>query len=321
MKLNITIAMTAVALAFVTHGSAAEKITVRIGHFPNVTHAQGLVAQAFSRQGKGWFEERLGPGVQIQWYTYNAGPSAMEALFAGSLDLTYVGTGPALNAHFKARGSEIRVISGAANGGSTLVTKDNSINKPADFRGKRIATPQMGNTQDIACRAWLKQQGFRVTQTGGDVLVIPTANPDQLSALQSGNVDAVWTVEPWVTRLEKEANAKVFLEDNNSITTWLVSSVKFLKEHPDLAKKIANANQELTQWINSHPTEAEKMIVDELKAETKTVVSPEMVSGSLKRIKLTTEVPPGLVQKAVKEGQDTGCFKGSTDISRLLDLQ
>ena len=116
----------------------------------------------------------------------------------------------------------------------------------------------MGNTQDIACRAWLKAQGYKVTQTGGEVLVIPTSNPDQLNVFQSGGVDAVWTVEPWVTRLEKDANARVFLEDKDCITTWLVSSVKFLKDHPDLAKKIVAANAELTQWIKSHPAEAQK---------------------------------------------------------------
>ena len=132
--------------------------------------------------GKGWFEQRLGPNVEIQWFTYNAGPSAMEAVFAGSLDLTYVGQGPALNAHFKSNGEEIRVISGAATGGAALVVKPNGgINSPADFRHKKIATPQLGNTQDISCRAWLKAQGFNVTQTGGDVKVLPVANPDQLS--------------------------------------------------------------------------------------------------------------------------------------------
>src|SRR6188768_4257042 len=89
-----------------------QKTVIRFGHFPNITHAQGLIAHAFSREGKGWFEQRLGPNVEIQWFTYNAGPSAMEAIFAGSLDVTYVGTGPALNAHFKAKGDEIRVISG-----------------------------------------------------------------------------------------------------------------------------------------------------------------------------------------------------------------
>jgi NitT/TauT family transport system substrate-binding protein len=243
----------------------------------------------------------------------------MEAIFAGSLDVTYVGTGPALNAHFKAKGEEIRVISGAANAGAALVVKpDGGINSPKDFKGKRIATPQMGNTQDISCRAWLKQQGYRITQTGGDVLVIPTANPDQLGVFQSGGVDAVWTVEPWVTRLEKDANAKVFLEDKDCITTWLVSSVKFLHEHADLAKKIVAANAELTEWIKSHPAEAQRMLVSELKAETRTDLSPDTVVRSLKRIQLTTEVSPDLVKKAVKDGQETGFIKDSGDTSQLL---
>ena len=300
--------------------NAAEKVTIRFGHFPNITHAQGVIAHAFSRQGKGWFEQRLGPNVEIQWFTYNAGPSAMEAIFAGSLDVTYVGTGPALTAHLKSNGQEIRVISGAADGGAALVVKpDGSIKAPADFRRKRVATPQMGNTQDIACRAWLKAQGFQITQTGGDVLVIPTANPDQLGLFQNGSVDAVWTVEPWVTRLEKEANAKVFLEDKDVITTWLVSSVKFLNEHRDLAKKIAAANKELIQWIKSHPSEAQSMLVAELKAETKTDVSADTVARSLQRIELTSEVAPALVQKAVKDGKDTGFLKGSTDTSKLLE--
>src|SRR5213076_3382072 len=228
MKIKIT-AIIAVFLFWAPFVTAQEKTTIRFGHFPNITHAQGVIAHALSRQGKGWFEERLGPNVEIQWFTYNAGPSAMEAIFARSLDVTYVGQGPALNAHFKSKGEEIRVISGAANGGAALLVKaDGPIKVPADFRGKKIATPQLGNTQDISCRAWLKNQGFKVTQLGGDVMVLPTANPDQLLLFQTGGVDAVWTVEPWVTRLERDAKAKVFLEDTNVLTTWLVSSVKFL---------------------------------------------------------------------------------------------
>src|SRR5712691_10366575 len=231
---KIIAAITATILCFGSFATAEQKTTIRSGHFPNITHAQGVVAHALSRQGKGWFEQRLGPNVEIQWFTYNAGPSAMEAIFAGSLDATYVGPGPALNAHFKSNGEEIRILAGAANAGAALVVKaDSPIKTAADFRGKKIATPQLGNTQDISCRAWLKAQGFKVTQTGGDVLVVPTGNPDQLPLFQSGGVDAVWTVEPWVTRLEKDANGKVFLEDKDVITTWLVSSVKFLKEHRD----------------------------------------------------------------------------------------
>jgi NitT/TauT family transport system substrate-binding protein len=318
MKLRTLLPLLAFALFGVNQGIAADKVTIRFGHFPNVTHAQGVIAHAFSRQGKGWFEQRLGPNVEIQWFTYNAGPSAMEAIFAGSLDVTYVGTGPALNAHFKAKGDEIRVISGAADGGAALVVKPDGPKSPSDFRSKKIATPQMGNTQDIACRAWLKANGYKVTQTGGEVLVIPTSNPDQLGVFQSGAVDGVWTVEPWVTRLETEANGRVFLEDKDCITTWLVSSVKFLNEHKDLAKKIVAANDELTKWIKAHPADAERMLVAELKAETRTAVSADTIARSLKRIELTTKVAPALVEKAVKDGQATGFIKGAGDTSRLI---
>src|SRR6476619_2526082 len=254
MKTKLVLFVTAAICVFAQLVAAQDKVVIRFGHFPNITHAQGVIAHALSRQGKGWFEERLGPNVEIQWFTYNAGPSAMEAIFARSLDVTYVGPGPALNAYFKSNGEEIRVISGAANGGAALLVKaDSPIKAPADFRGKKIATPQLGNTQDISCRAWLKAQGFHVTPPGGDVMVVPTNNPDQLGLFQSGGVDAVWTVEPWVTRLERDAQAKVFLEDTNIITTWLASSVKFLKDHRDLAKKVVTANQELTDWIQAHP--------------------------------------------------------------------
>lgn len=311
--------LTAIALSTQTT-LADQKIVIRFGHFPNVTHAQGVIAHAFSSEGKGWFEQRLGPNVEIQWFTYNAGPSAMEAMFAGSLDVTYVGQGPALNAHFKSNGAEVRIISGAANGGAALVVKtDSPIKTPADFRGKKIATPQLGNTQDISCRAWLKAQGLKITQTGGDALVIPTANPDQLALFQKGGVDAVWTVEPWVTRLERDGNGKIFLEDKDVLTTWLASSAKFLRDHRDLAKKIAEANVELTKWIEAHPEEAQQKLIAELKAETKSDFAPEAVAQAWKRIKFTTEVPRNLLDKAVQDGKDAGFLKGSTDTSKLLE--
>src|SRR6516162_10304192 len=173
--------LTPVVLLFITIAMsvAAEKTLVRVGHFPNITHVQGLVAHNLSRQGKGWFETRLGPDVEIQWFTYNAGPSAMEAIFAKSLELTYVGPGPALNAYAKAQGEEIRMIAGAANGGAALVVQpDAGLKAPGDFKGKKIATPQFGNTQDVACRAWLVAGGLKITQLGGDAQILPTQNPD-----------------------------------------------------------------------------------------------------------------------------------------------
>ncbi len=304
---KIIAAITAAILCFGSFATAEQKTTIRFGHFPNITHAQGIIAHALSRQGKGWFEQRLGPNVEIQWFTYNAGPSAMEAIFARSLDVTYVGPGPALNAYFKSNGEEIRVISGAANGGAALLVKaDSPIKAPADFRGKKIATPQLGNTQDISCRAWLKAQGFHVTQTGGDVMVIPTANPDQLALFQSGGVDAVWTVEPWVSRLERDAKAHVFLEDKDTITTWLVS--------------ITDANVELTKWIQQNPAEAQKLLIEELKAETRADFAPDAVAQAWKRIQFTSEVSRDLIAKSVQDGKDAGFLKGSTDTSKLIEI-
>src|SRR5256884_4844880 len=217
MKIKIT-AIIGMFLLWAPLVRAQGKTVIRFGHFPNITHAQGVIAHALSRQGKGWFEQRLGPNVEIQWFTYNAGPSAMEAVFAGSLDVTYVGPSPALNPYFQSNGEEIRVISGAANAGAALVVKpDSPIKTPADFRGKKIATPQLGNTQDISCRAWLKTHGFKVTQTGGDVTVIPTANPDQLGLFQTGGDEAGLTIEPWVSRLQRRANARVVLDDKDTL--------------------------------------------------------------------------------------------------------
>jgi NitT/TauT family transport system substrate-binding protein len=319
LAIKIT-AILGMLLVWASSATAEEKTVIRFGHFPNITHAQGVIAHALSRQGKGWFEKRLGPDVEMQWFTYNAGPSAMEAIFAGSLDVTYVGPGPALNAYLKSNGEEIRVISGAANGGSALVVKaDSPIKSPEDFRGKKVATPQLGNTQDISCRAWLKAHGFKITLTGGDVLVIPTANPDQLGLLQKGSVDGVWTVEPWVTRLERDAKARVFLEDKDTITTWLVSSVKFLRDRRDLAKKIANANVELTKWIQENEAQAQKLLIEELKAETRADFSADAVAQAWKRIQFTSEVSRNLIAKSVQDGKDAGFLKGSTDTSKLIE--
>src|ERR1700719_4184169 len=248
-----------------TAESVCGETKIRVGHFPNVTHVQALVARALSRQGKGWCEERLGAGTKINWFVYNAGPSAMEAIFANSIDLTYVGPSPAINAYAKSRGEEIRIVSGAANGGAALVVSgDSSLKSAADFRGKKIATPQLGNTQDVSCRAWLSAGGLKITQLGGDALVLPTQNADQLAMFQQKRIDGVWTVEPWVSRLEMEAGAKVLVEETDSPTTVLVSRVKFLGANRETVKKFVQAHRALTDWIAKNPAEAQKLVIAEL---------------------------------------------------------
>ncbi len=300
-------------------GPAPAQTVVRVGHFPNITHAQGLVAHALSRQGKGWFEQRLGPGVTVQWYVYNAGPSAMEALIANSLDLTYVGPNPALNVYAKSNGAEARIVAGAADGGSALVVQpDENLKSAADFRGKKIATPQLGNTQDVAARSWLIAGGLAITQMGGDAQVIPTANPDQLLLFKQKQLDGVWTVEPWVSRLESESGGKVLVEEPDAITTLLVARAAFLASQRDIVRKFVAAQQELTDWIVAHPDEAQALVRAELLAETRVDIAPDLVARAWQRIHWVHAVEPAAMTKLVASAQAVGFLRDVPDLARLF---
>ncbi len=299
---------------------AMAQTTLRFGHFPNITHVQALIAHNMSRNGHGWFEQRLGPSVKIDWYIYNAGPSAMEALFAKSIDLTYVGPNPAINAYAKSGGHEVRIIAGAVNGGAALVVQsDSTMKTAADFRGKKIATPQFGNTQDVAARAWLGRGGLKITQTGGDAQVIPTRNPDQLSLFKQKQIDAVWTVEPWVSRLLLDASGKVLIDDHDAITTVLVTRVDFLASQKDLVRKIVLANRELSEWIKAHRAESQRMVLDELDAEMHAKFSEELVKSAWGRIVVTSDVSLDALKSFVASAQSVGFLRNAPDMSRLVE--
>ncbi len=322
--------LSTLAILAMTATGRAEKIIIRVGHFPNITHAQGVIGHGLTRTGKGWFEERLGPDVEIQWFVYNAGPSAMEAIFARSLDVTYVGPNPAINAYLKSQGEEIRIVAGGCSGGAALVVQpDGRIKTDADFRGKKIATPQFGNTQDVACRAWLQSKGLQITMTGGDATVIPTANPDQLSLFERKEMDAVWTVEPWVSRLVLEAKGRVYLDESSLwkqtggkyVTTHLVSSVKFLREHPDLLKKWIAAHVELTKWINDNPDEAKNILNAEIKAETTKSLPKETLDSAWKRLEITYDPISASLLKSAGDAYHIGFLKEKPDLSLIYDLK
>ncbi len=227
--------------AFTSFGWAQGNSTVvRVGAFPNITHAQPMVGKA-----TGWFEKALGPNVKIEWQSFNAGPSAVEALFAGAIDMAYMGPNPALTGYVRSQGEALKIVSGAASGGASLVVRaDSGIQKPEDFHGKKVASPQLGNTQDVALRAWLKAHGLKTTDKGGDVQVLPIANADQLTLFLKKQLDAAWAPEPWATRLIREGNGRLFLDerdlwpDRQFVTTNLVVSTKFLKAHPDAGEEL-----------------------------------------------------------------------------------
>lgn len=319
-RLALKLLSAALALLLSATPCRAAAKTLRVGHFPNITHVQALVGQALSRQGKGWFEQRLGPDIKIEWYVFNAGPGAMEAVFARSIDLAYVGPNPAINGYVKSDGSEIRVIAGAVEGGSALVVQpDLPLSTPPDFKGRKIATPQFGNTQDVAARAWLTAGGLRITQTGGDAQVLPTANPDQLALFKTKQLDAVWTVEPWVSRLEMEAGGKVLVDERDAITTVLVSSVNMMQNDRDLLRKFVAAHGELTDWIKANPADAQRLVREELDAETQSPMPAQLIAHAWPRIVLTSEVAPEAIDKFLKSAQSVGFLRGTADLSRLVE--
>ena len=243
----------------------------------------------------------------------------MEAIFAGSLDLAYVGPNPAINAYARSDGREVRVIAGAVNGGSALVVQpDEGLAQPSDFRGKRIATPQFGNTQDVAARAWLASGGLRITQTGGDAQVLPTANPDQLALFMTRQLDAVWTVEPWVSRLELEAGGKVLVEEKDAVTTLLVARAAFLSAHPEVVRALAAAHHDLTDWIRQNPVEAQRMVREELSVRFRTEITPQLIARAWTRMTPTSDISLEGLQNFVANAREVGFLDSVPDLSGLM---
>ncbi len=296
---------------------------IRVGAFPNITHPQAMVGK-----GNGWFEKAMGPNVKIEWKTFNAGPSAIEALFAGAIDMTYVGPNPTISGYVRSNGEALRVVAGAASGGAALVVRnDSGINKPEDFHGKKVASPQLGNTQDVALRAWLLAHGMKSLDKGGDVQVMPMANPDQLTLFLKKQLDAAWAPEPWATRLIHEGNGRLFLDerdlwpDRQFVITNLIVSTKFLNEHPDLVKNWIRANVDLTVWINGHLPEAKKLLNQQIQTETGKALPSDVVDEAFTRIEVTYDPLRNSLLTSAKSAYDAGFLgKQMPDLSRLYDL-
>jgi NitT/TauT family transport system substrate-binding protein len=314
-------------LVFILLISAAgfgQQITIRAGAFPNITHPQAMIGKA-----NGWFDKAMGPTVKIDWKSFNAGPSAIEALFAGALDLTYIGPNPAINGYVRSNGEALRTIAGASSGGAALVVRqDAGISQTEDFHGKRVASPQMGNTQDVALRAWLKAHGMKSSDKGGDVQVIPVANPDQLTLFLKKQLDAAWAPEPWASRLVHEANCRIFLDERQLwpqgqfVTAQLVVSTKFLNEHPDLVKKWLGAHVELTDWINGNKAEAKGILNAQIQKETGKALSSDVLDDAFGRLEVTYDPLRTAFMKAAQSAFDAGFLgRQMPDLSNMYDLK
>jgi NitT/TauT family transport system substrate-binding protein len=309
-------------LMLVSRTLAAEKEAkpFRLGYFPNVTHAQALYARA-----TGEFEKRV--GAPIKWISFNAGPTAIEALFTDAVDATFVGPSPTINGYIKSRGEKFVIVSGSASGGAGLVVrKDSGIKSETDFDNKVIATPQLGNTQDIAARVWFSQKGYRLHERGGSVTIVPLSNPDQLTMFKKKQIDGAWTVEPWMARLEMEGDGEVFLEERTLwpegkyVTTHLVVSKKFLKERDQVIRNLLVGLVEVTERINADKLAAAGILNQQLQKETGKTLKEEVMLKAMTRVEFTWDPVSPSLKASAEATHRIGFFKKAPALEGIYSL-
>lgn len=295
---------------------------LRIGYFPNINHAQAVIGL-----GNGDFQKMLGDSVEVKTQIFNAGPSAIEALFAKQIDVTYVGPNPAINGYIKSNGESVRIISGAASGGAVFVVRnDSGIQTVKDFAGKKFASPQLGNTQDVALRKYLLDNGYQTADKGGKVTVIPATNADIVTLMLKKEIDGAWVPEPWGAKLVHEANAHVFVDERtlwpngDFVTAQIVADPSYVQNNPDVIRKLLDANVNETVWINSHPAEAQHAFNDQLVKLTGKAIPQDEFSDAFSRLKLTYDPIKSSLFKAADDAYQIGFFNSKPDLSNIYDL-
>ncbi len=298
--------------------SAAEPATLRLGYFPNLTHAQAVVGDA-----DGTFAKALG-SAKLSTKKFNAGPEAMQALLAGELDASYVGSGPAINAYLQSKGA-LRVVAGGTSGGAVFVTR--TARSAEELKGKRIATPQLGNTQDISLRYWLMQHGMKPSVAGGGpVTIVPVSNPDILSLFLRGDIEGAWVPEPWGARLIAEAGAKLFIDERDLwperkfATTVIVASKKALDAKPQLIEALVRAHAEITKRAAADREGFGRLANEQLGKLTQHPLKPEVLSQALSRIDFTTDPMEQQLAVAADHAHQLG-FLPTADIKGLVDTR
>jgi NitT/TauT family transport system substrate-binding protein len=273
----------------------------------------------------GLFTQQLGAGVKLSTTTFNAGPAAIEALFSGAIDAAYVGPNPAINAHVQSKGKAIRIVAGAASGGVALVVKP-EINGIQDLLGKRIATPQLGNTQDVALRYWLKHNGFTTTKEGGgDVTIIPQDNAQTVETFGAKQIDGAWVPEPFASRMVS-AGGKVLVDerdlwpDRKFIITHLVVRLDFLREHPDAVKKLIEAHVAATEFIGIQPDEAQQAISAHLGKLSGKPLDLKLIRQAWPSLSFLTDPIAASLQAGADHAVEVGLLE-AVDLNGIYDLK
>ncbi len=293
---------------------------VRIGYFPNLTHATALVGVQ-----EGLLQKELG-GTTIKPSTFNAGPSEIEALNAGSIDIGFIGPSPAINGYTKSKGNNLRIVSGSASGGVKLVVDPAKIKTLDDVKGKRIATPQLGNTQDVAFLHWVSQKGWKVdSQSGkGDVSVLRTDNKVTPDAYKSGSIDGAWVPEPTASKLVSEG-AKVLLDESDLwpekkfVITNIIVRQAFLKEHPDVVEAVLRGTVKTNAWITANPDKAKESVNAALKKETGKPLSAKVIDSAWPSITITDDPLAATLRAQAEHAVDAGLLK-EPELAGIYDL-
>lgn len=315
----VAVMMAGCASAAGSTPEADEVTELRLGYFANVTHAPALVGLE-----EGLFEDALGD-VDVTTSVFNAGPAAIEALTAGAIDATYIGPNPSINTFIQSGGESARIVAGAATGGAALVVRE-GIDDPADLEGTTIATPQLGNTQDVAARVWLDDHGFQTdTSGGGDVQITPTDNAQTLTLFQDGQLDGAWLPEPWVSRLVLDAGAHVLQdeadlwEDGEFPTTVLLVRAEFLDEHPDVVADLLKGHEAAVQRIADNPGEAPAVINGAIEKETGKPLDDAVIERALEHVTFSVDPHADTFATLVDNGIQAGTQKEGS-IEGLFDL-
>jgi NitT/TauT family transport system substrate-binding protein len=300
-------------------GGRSGPVTLRLGYFPNLTHATAIVGVE-----QGIFARELGPAARLQTTTFNAGPAAVEALFSGAIDATFVGPNPAINAWAQSRGRAVRIVAGAASGGAFFVTRP-SITTVSDLRGTTIATPQLGNTQDVALRYWLKQNGYATTKEGGgDVSIKPQDNAVTVEAFKAGAIDGAWVPEPTASRLVA-LGGRVFLDERDLwpsgrfVITHLLVSTKFLTAHRDVVKRLVAGAVAANASINADPAKAQRLVDNGIGRLTGKPLDPALTATAWASLEFLDDPLADTLRVGSEHAREVGLL-GPVDLNGIYDL-
>jgi NitT/TauT family transport system substrate-binding protein len=300
------------------NGAADE---LRLGYFANLTHAAALIGVQ-----EGFFEDELGD-TKLTTQVFNAGPDVVEAMFAGAIDAAYIGPNPAINAFGQSDGEAVRVIAGAASGGAQLIVRD-GIDTPEDLKGTTLATPQLGNTQDVALRAWLTDEGLENSvEGGGDLTIAPTPNSDTLDLFRAGELDGAWVPEPWASRLVLEGGGHVLVNekdlwpDGQFVTTHLIVRTEFLEQYPDTVAALLRGHVAAVEEAADDEAKAKEDINAGLEASGGSPLDPEVLDRAWSELTVTYDPIASTLAQSAQDGFDAGTTETLVDLNGIYDLR